>query len=349
MYRFNVKITQWYKKNFRSLPWRETRDPYLIWISEIILQQTRIEQGLPYFEKFASKFPTVKDLAMAKEEDVLKLWQGLGYYSRARNMHHAARQIVEDFGGKFPDTYAQILKLKGVGSYTAAAIATIAFDLKEVAVDGNVYRFATRYFGVRTPINTPKCEKEIIALLKEQLPETGTGDFTQAAIEIGALICKPKNPLCVSCPVADTCYALRNNEIEQLPVKLKKLKRKTRYFNYFIFNDKGHYHIRRRTEKDIWQGLYEFPLLEKDETVSKKQLSEELEKRFGISNLSPEDITEVFDTKHVLTHQDIYARFWKINAKCPIIVNQNTLIIKKEEIDRYPVSRLVELFLETPH
>lgn len=349
MYRFNVKITQWYKKNFRSLPWRETKDPYLIWISEIILQQTRIEQGLPYFQKFASRFPTVKDLAMAKEEEVLKLWQGLGYYSRARNMHRAARQIVEDFGGKFPGDYAQILKLKGVGSYTAAAIATIAFDLKEVAVDGNVYRFATRYFGVKTPINTPKCEKEIVALLKEHLPQKGTGDFTQATIEIGALICKPKNPLCNSCPVADTCYALRNKEIDILPLKVKKLKRKRRYFNYFIFEDKQHYCIRKRTEKDIWQGLYEFLQVEKPEIAEKSELIKGIEKQFGISGLEVGDLTEIFEAKHVLTHQDIYARFWKINVKCPIIVNQNTLIIKKGEIDHYPVSRLVELFLEAHH
>lgn len=347
MYGFTVKITQWYKKNFRPLPWRETRDPYLIWISEIILQQTRIEQGLPYFKKFAEKYPGVADMAMAEEEEILKLWQGLGYYSRARNMHKASKEIMQKFNGRFPDNHSDILKLTGVGSYTAAAIGSIAFDLREVAVDGNVYRFATRYFGIKTPINTTSCEKEIVSLLKDMMPHKNVGEFTQATIEIGALICKPKNPLCAECPVSETCYALRNNQIEQLPVKQKKIKRRNRYFNYFIFNEPGKYFVQKREGKDIWQGLYEFPLIEQSELKEIKELISEIEKKFGNRGINSKDLVKIYETKHVLTHQDIYATFWKIDAKSPIIVNPNALIINKKDIVVYPVSRLVELFLKT--
>lgn len=346
MYSFNLKITKWYKNNFRPLPWRTTKDPYLIWISEVILQQTRIEQGLPYYEKFIIQFPNIESLARANEEDVLRLWQGLGYYSRARNMHAAAKQIMSNFKGKFPDNHADIIKLKGVGSYTAAAISSIAFNEKKVAVDGNVYRFATRYFGIYEPINTKKCENTIVELISENLSILNMGDFNQALIEIGALICKPKSPLCLDCPVNETCFALRKNKIEALPVKNIAQKKAIRFFNYYIFSNLDELIIQQRTENDIWKGLYEFPLIESKTELSEEKLKEIIENQFNFEGVKSSKIRNLFEVKHILTHQLIFARFWEIDAKYLNIVNPNALRIKTEEIDKYPISRLVELFCQ---
>lgn len=309
---FSPAIMEWYRQNARTLPWRETTDPYKIWLSEIILQQTRVNQGLPYYQKFVETYPTVQDLAHAEERDVLRLWQGLGYYSRARNLHQAAKFIAFDLEGVFPADYKQLLQLKGVGKYTAAAIASFAYKEKVPVVDGNVYRVLARVFGIDTDIAGSKAEGEFIALAQSLLPETGADIHNQAIMEFGALQCTPSAPLCMYCPLADICVARKTGRQQELPVKSKKVKVKTRYFNYFAFADnKGHVWMRERTDKDIWQGLYDFWLVETDAPVA------------DIDNLVPvlhtlpsSDMVVNPDAtiyKHVLSHQIIKAKFFYIN------------------------------------
>ena len=335
---FSSIILQWFKKNGRALPWRETRDPYAIWLSEIILQQTRIEQGRPYWERFMRRWPTVNDLAAASEDEVLREWQGLGYYSRARNLHTTAKQIVAL--GHFPDTYDEIRRLKGVGDYTAAAIGSIAFDLPVAVVDGNVYRVLARHFGISTPINTTEGKKEFAALAQE-LMENGFStsnsqlnnysQYNQAMMDFGAMQCTPTSPDCMACPLAETCSALREGRVGELPVKRKTLKVKERHLTYIYIRYQGETALRRRPAGDIWQGLYEPLVMENGE--------------FRMEN--PQLIRK--NVKHVLTHRIIYADFWLWEPEERPQLPENYFWIKEEDIDQYGVPRLVELLLEELH
>lgn len=347
MQQFSGKITDWYLKNKRDLPWRNTGDAYLIWLSEIILQQTRVDQGMSYYLKFAREFPTVNHLAKAHNDKVMKLWQGLGYYSRARNLHAAAKTVSTDFKGKFPSEYEQILSLKGVGEYTAAAIASFAFNKPHAVVDGNVYRVLSRVFGIETPIDSTQGKKEFLQLANELLNKKAPGNHNQAIMEFGALQCKPANPDCGVCPLQANCYAFAKKKVGELPVKAKKTKVRDRYFNYIVFHQKGNTIIKKRTEKDIWINLFDFPLIETDKELSEAKLlsSAELKKmvakeKFVVRSVSPYK-------KHILSHQKIYARFWELELKTlPKFKESSYKQIKLKDIHEFAVPRLIDLWLE---
>lgn len=315
---FSKTLTHWYSNNKRNLPWRETNNPYYIWLSEIILQQTQVKQGLPYYEAFVSKFPTVFDLAKADESDVLKLWQGLGYYSRARNLHASAKYVAKNLKGKFPDNYKDLLKLKGVGDYTASAIASICFNEVTAVVDGNVYRVLSRYFGIDTPINSSKGAKEFKVLAQELIDKKQPAEFNQAIMEFGATQCKPKNPYCNICPFNEGCIAFNTNRIAELPVKIKSAKAKKKYFNFLVFISEDEQTILEKREgKGIWQNLYQFPLIETEKHISEEEdFNKLLEKHdllkglpFELSLYNKEPII------HKLSHQHLYTKFWVINLE----------------------------------
>ena len=320
---FTVAILEWFRENGRVLPWRETHDPYAIWLSEIILQQTRIEQGKPYWERFMKRWPTVEALAQASEDEVLREWQGLGYYSRARNLHEAAKQIVE-MGG-FPKTVEGIKRLKGVGDYTAAAIGSIAFNLPAAVVDGNVYRVLARHYGIETPINTTEGKKEFTALANSLLPANEASAFNQAMMDFGAIQCTPVNPQCAVCPLQETCVALHDGKTASLPVKRKTLKVQERHLVYIYVRHQGKTAIHRRAAGDIWQGLYE-PWL--TETVP----SGAILLRQGV--------------KHVLTHRILYADFYLWEPAEQPQLPDDYFWIPEADIDQYGVPRLIELLLE---
>ena len=320
---FTVAILEWFRENGRVLPWRETHDPYAIWLSEIILQQTRIEQGKPYWERFMKRWPTVEALAQASEDEVLREWQGLGYYSRARNLHEAAKQIVE-MGG-FPKTVEGIKRLKGVGDYTAAAIGSIAFNLPAAVVDGNVYRVLARHYGIETPINTTEGKKEFTALANSLLPTNDASAFNQAMMDFGAVQCTPVNPQCTVCPLQETCVALHEGKTASLPVKRKTLKVQERHLVYIYVRHQGMTAIHRRAAGDIWQGLYE-PWL--TEAVP----SGAILLRQGV--------------KHVLTHRILYADFYLWEPAEQPQLPDDYFWIPEADIDQYGVPRLIELLLE---
>ena len=341
MISFSKTLLQWYSKNKRELPWRGTEDPYKIWLSEIILQQTRIAQGLPYYLKFISAYPTVFDLAKAKETDILKLWQGLGYYSRARNMHTAAKTVVEEYNGRFPNSYGKLIQLKGIGDYTASAIASICFGEPTPVVDGNVYRVLSRYFGVDLPINSTEGIRYFKKLATEVMDATDIANYNQAIMEFGALQCRPKNPDCGSCPLSTGCLALKENRVAVLPVKLKQNKVRIRHFNYLVYLDnKGNTVLNKRTGKGIWQHLYEFPLIEADRLLEPGEVYENLAQK-------DTDAEEVVLWKedpvvHKLSHQQLITRFWIVQLKEEI-----TDGIPLENLEDYPVPVLVSEFLDT--
>ena len=327
---FTTTILQWFQANGRTLPWRETRDPYAIWLSEIILQQTRIEQGRPYWQRFMQRWPTVEALANATEDEVLREWQGLGYYSRARNLHTAAQQVVA-MGG-FPTTLEGIKALKGVGDYTAAAIGSIAFDLPAAVVDGNVYRVLSRYFGINTPINTTVGKKEFTELAQDLLLPAlnregkGAGLFNQAMMDFGATQCTPSSPNCPSCPLADSCVALREGRISELPVKQNTLKIKERHLTYVYIRCKGQTALHRRPAGDIWQGLYE-PWLAEEVPCGAVLLRQRV--------------------KHVLTHRILYADFYLWDPAERPSLPEDYFWIPEADIDNYGVPRLIEIMLES--
>ncbi len=315
--KFPNLLTQWYLQNKRDLPWRNTVNPYFIWLSEIMLQQTRVAQGLPYFLRFTEAFPTVFDLAKASEEEVLKLWQGLGYYSRARNLHKTAQQVAFEFDGEFPKSYAELLKLKGIGEYTAAAIASFSYNENVPVVDGNVYRVLARYFDVETDIASSGAKKEFTQLAAELLPKGQANVFNQAIMEFGALQCTPKNPDCENCIFNNSCAALQKKKVAMLPVKSKKVKVRTRHFNYLVFSDEiKNTLIEKRTQKGIWHNLYEFPLLETETALTENELLKLLQNQQFVSN-------EVLHfhwynsetTVHKLTHQHLNINFWEIKVE----------------------------------
>ena len=322
---FNVTLLDWFRENGRDLPWRQTRDPYAIWLSEIILQQTQVKQGWEYWERFMHRWPKVEDLAAASEDDVLREWQGLGYYSRARNLHFAARQILSL--GHFPDTLEEIKKLKGVGDYTAAAIASIAFGLPAAVVDGNVYRVLARHYGIDTPINTTEGKKVFAALAQELLPSTEASAYNQAIMDFGAIQCTPQSPHCERCPLVESCEAFRTGRIAQLPVKLKNLKIHERHLTYIYIRCQGQTAIRRRGPGDIWQGLWEPVLVEADSVIpSAAQLLRK-------------------NVKHVLTHRVLYADFYLLESNDKPEIPLDYIWIPESDIDNYALPRLIEVLL----
>lgn len=311
---FAQKLLQWYPENKRDLPWRNTQNPYIIWLSEIILQQTRVAQGLPYFQKFIENYPTVDDLAASPQEEILRLWQGLGYYSRARNLHKCAKQVVEDHQGKFPNTYKSLLKLQGIGQYTAAAIASFAYKEKVAVVDGNVFRVLSRYFGIDTDISSTAGKKEFQDLANQAISPDHPDEYNQAIMEFGALQCTPKKADCNSCPLQSGCYAYNNNLVEKLPVKNKKIKVSTRAFLYHDIECNGKTITKTRGPKDIWEGLTDFPLVE---FQSPENIDPEESKLFHeLQAFSPTINFESEKTyKHILTHQKIFSNF--VSFKIP--------------------------------
>ena len=312
---FTQLLLKWNKTQSRPMPWKGEKNPYLIWLSEIILQQTRVEQGLPYFERFKSTFPTVHHLANAPEDKVMKLWEGLGYYSRARNLHATAKRISQELKGVFPSTYADILTLKGVGPYTAAAIASFAFDLPHAVVDGNVYRVLSRFYNNNEPIDTTKGKVAFTELAQTLLDAKAPGVYNQAIMDFGATVCVPKSPDCPSCPMSKSCQAFAKNTVDQLPVKSKKLVRKKRFFNYLVLKDeKENTVINKRQEKDIWRNLYEFPMIETTDMAT----LEELQNTSSWKNWLPGSVGNIMPSKpfsQALTHRQIIAVFWEISVK----------------------------------
>ena len=342
MQSFAPTLLHWFADNARDLPWRHTRDPYAIWLSEIILQQTRIQQGQAYWERFMRRWPTVEQLAEASEDEVLREWQGLGYYSRARNLHTAARQIVAL--GHFPDTFDDIRRLKGVGDYTAAAIASIAFGLPVAVVDGNVYRVLARHFGIDTPINSTEGKHTFAQLAQELLPHNEAAAFNQAMMDFGATQCTPQSPRCLLCPLADTCDALHTGRTDTLPVKQKKMKVKERHMTYIYIRCNDETAIRRRGSGDIWQGLWE-PLLADDRTDdAKTSPSGELEG--GLDWVDQCRLVKA-NVRHVLTHRVITADFFLLETTVRPQLPPEYIWIREADIDNYALPRLIEILLQS--
>lgn len=342
---FSEDLISWYLTNKRNLPWRETKNPYNIWLSEIILQQTRVQQGTPYYLKFIEAFPTIHDLARAKEDKVLKLWQGLGYYSRARNLHATAKEISQNHKGVFPDSYKELLKFKGIGSYTASAISSICFNRPEVVVDGNVYRVLSRIFGIETPINTHPAQKEFREIGSLLMDEKRPGKFNQALMEFGALQCVPANPDCQNCVFKDICFAYKTSSIDKLPVKRKPKPVRNRYFNFLVFlSDDDETILQQRKKKDIWKKLYQFPLIETPELSDLNQLKayQEFQDYFKMIKQYKISLHNEIPIIHKLTHQNIHARFWIIYSD-KIYGHKVSL----SRIDDFPVPKLIEEFMES--
>lgn len=334
---FANQLINWYEQNKRDLPWRETNDPYRIWLSEIILQQTRVAQGLPYYLAFIDKYPSVTHLAKATETEVLRLWQGLGYYSRARNLHACAKMVVDDFGGEFPNSFEGLLKLKGIGRYTAAAIASFAFEKPTAVVDGNVYRVLSRVFGIEEDISSSKGPKVFEDLANQLIDRDNPGAYNQAIMEFGAIQCSPKSPACGICPFSASCFAYNHDCIELLPIKTKKVKVKKRYFTYLVFKFDDRWFLKERVKKDVWQGLFDFHLLET------KTISEPVELTFLIQQLGLEQAKIGVPSKiyeHVLTHQRIFANFVEINVDEQSL---NKIIGFDDRLESYSIEQIREL------
>jgi len=344
MEKYRKALTGWYNDSKRELPWRESRDPYTIWVSEVILQQTRVRQGMEYYHNFLSHFPNIPALAMAPEEEVLKVWQGLGYYSRARNMHHAAKTMMQEYEGRFPSDYAAIRKLKGIGDYTAAAIASISFRLPYAVVDGNVFRVLSRQFGISTPIDSSAGKKEFYELAQSLLDRTNPGEFNQALMEFGALHCLPSQPLCGECPFCESCHAFARGTVADYPVKTKLARQKERYFNYLYLHRSSSLFLEKRGEKDIWRNMYQFPLIETPAASSPETVMASREWKNVLREL-PFVVESVYPERvHLLTHQRLHIRFFKIKLEGSILP-ELLLNIQSDEIDRYPVPKPVENFL----
>lgn len=340
---FSNVLINWYLQNKRDLPWRKTTDPYPIWLSEIMLQQTRVAQGMPYFLSFTTSFPTVFDLAKADEEQVLKLWQGLGYYSRARNLHKTSQIIANEMNGVFPNSYNDLLKLKGIGEYTAAAIASFSYNEGVPVVDGNVFRVLSRYFDIETDIAQASAKKEFAALALELMPKDNPALFNQAIMEFGALQCVPKNPDCSICVFNESCGALQKNKVNQLPVKSKKLKARNRYFNYIIAIDEiKNTIIQKRTSKGIWHNLYEFPLIETESVEDFDTIAHQVQHFLPVENkvvsllgYNEESII------HKLSHQHLHIKFWKATVKGKLEKG-----IDLETLKTFPFPIVIHNFIE---
>ena len=340
---FSKKLVEWYWEHLRDLPWRNTQDAYKIWLSEIILQQTRVVQGLPYYEKFIQHYPNINSLAEAKEQEVLRLWQGLGYYTRARNLHKCAGEVVKNYSGKFPQTFQELKKLPGIGDYTAAAIASFAFSVPVAVVDGNVYRVLSRIFGIEKNIASPDGKRFFFTLANELIPNGEPGTYNQAIMEFGARHCLPQNPRCDECMFSKRCVAFQEGSVERLPVKIKELKKRKRYFNYFIVRIGQRILMTKRTGKDIWKGLFDFPHLETTRNIRPQKIL----KKFPLECISHVSS----DYKHLLTHQLIHARF--IEVKLPAgrkpptsSFFSNARLYSVKQIEKAPKPRLIARYLE---
>ena len=344
MPQFHKILNDWYKQNKRDLPWRSNSIPYDVWVSEIILQQTRVEQGKDYFLRFIEKFPDVKSLADAPEIEVLKIWQGLGYYSRARNMHGAARQVMYDFNGQFPDTYENIKKLKGIGEYTAAAIASISFRLPFAAIDGNVYRVLSRIFGISTPVDSTTGKKEFTNLAMELIDLQNPGRFNEALMEFGALQCTPRNPKCNTCPFQNQCSAFSHNAVNQFPVKTNKTKVRHRFFNYFYLEHEKSIFLEKRETNDIWQNLYQLPLIETSISLTTEELLTDKKFKTLFDNLAINIESVSAEIIHLLSHQKLHVRFIEISISKPNL-KSNWIKIKPEDVSEYPIPQLIDNFL----
>lgn len=345
---FSEKLLIWYNENKRPLAWRKTKDAYKIWLSEIIMQQTQIAQGTAYYHKFVKNYPTIHDLAKASEAQVLYHWQGLGYYTRARNLQATAKYISEKLNGKFPDTYVELRKLKGVGDYTASAIASFAFGKIHPAIDGNVQRVLTRIFGLHEAINTGASKKEISAVAEKIIDRNNPGIFNQAMMDFGSIHCKAKKPLCSLCPFKDECYAFRESKIDELPVKKKALEKQDRFMYYFIplisEKSKNYTLINLRNKKGIWQNLYDFPLIEDKKAIPDKEIKESIKKQLDLSNKEAEIKEFPKEYKHILSHRTLYVKFYTIK---PEKDNPMPNIYKKvfiNELQNYPFPQLIRRF-----
>jgi A/G-specific adenine glycosylase len=342
---FQKRLLDWAQSIHRPMPWKGEKDPYLVWLSEIILQQTRVEQGLPYFEKFKSAYPRVQDLATAPQDELMKLWEGLGYYSRARNLQAAAQLVTEKWQGQFPADHSELLRLPGVGPYTAAAIASFAFGLPYAVLDGNVFRILARISGNDTPIDTTEGKKFFSALAENLLDKERPAPYNQAIMDFGALQCIPKNPNCKSCPFADACAAFRNGTVDQLPVKAKKLVRKDRYFHYFILRWGEQLLIQKRTDKDIWQQLYEFPLIETDQLDYSSWEKSELWRALGLPAALPVQRT-AGPFRQQLTHQRIVGIFREFRlTESPFSLPDTYLVINRKNLTKFAFPKLIDCYL----
>ncbi|MCB9001160.1 MAG: A/G-specific adenine glycosylase [Bacteroidales bacterium] len=343
---FKEVLLDWYKKNGRELPWRGISTPYFIWVSEVILQQTRVNQGMEYYFRFISKFPDIESLANAPIDELMKVWQGLGYYSRARNLQAGARQVVSDYGGKLPETYEELLKIKSLGHYAAAAVASFAFNKVVPAVDGNVFRILSRVFGIFTPIGSTSARKEFFSLAQELISKENPAAFNQAIIDFGALVCTPRNARCETCPMSGFCYAFSNNIVYKLPVKQKKVPPKDRFLCYFMIRKGNYTFVRRREENDIWHSLYEFPVLE-----TKGQLSHEeilvhpfFTELFGNVDVKIHSISDPI--KHQLSHLTIWAQFVIVSVdSVPYLVKSKYRQVKIDELEKFSVPRLIDSYM----
>lgn len=343
---FAGEIIEWYKVNKRDLPWRSTTDPYIIWLSEIIMQQTRVEQGTPYFIRFAEKYPTVADFASAREDEILKLWQGLGYYSRGRNMHHTARLVMEEHAGYFPSDYESLIRLKGVGEYTAAAISSFSSDEARAVVDGNVFRLLSRFFGIDIPVNSGKGKKAFTELANELIDKSRPGIYNQAAMEFGSLVCRPRNPACQDCVLRQGCEAYRTGRINELPVKLKTGKTRDRYFNYVLASSSRGILMNKRGPGDIWENLYELPLFETAELYEPGDLvnSEQFKNTFG-HQARIRSVTK--PPVHILSHQKLYATFIEIeNYSEQFAPESGWFYVKMDDIEKMAQPKLIFQFFK---
>jgi A/G-specific adenine glycosylase len=342
---FSKRLLKWYKINKRDLPWRGTTDPYKIWLSEVILQQTQVIQGLTYYLKFVKHYPDVKFLAKAPSDEVMKHWQGLGYYSRARNLHEAAKMVADKHKGVFPKTYDEIRELKGVGDYTAAAIASLAFNLPYAVVDGNVYRVLSRVFGIDLAIDSTEGKKYFQKLADELLDKKEAANYNQAVMEFGALYCRPVNPDCANCIFIDKCVAFQKQKVSELPFKSKKTKVRDRYFNYVVFRYKNDLYLQKRTKKDIWQDLYEFFLIETD----KKQKPEAILKNKMLNEMvSPKNMilkSVSKDYKHILSHQNLHTIFYLVELKL-LLKTKSLKKVNIKSLNKYALPRLIEKYLK---
>ncbi|MFT5165138.1 MAG: A/G-specific adenine glycosylase [Saprospiraceae bacterium] len=343
---FSKKLLKWFTTNHRPMPWKEVKNPYHIWLSEIILQQTRVAQGLPYYEHFVEKYPTVFELANAREDEVMKSWEGLGYYSRARNLHATAKQIAFEKGGEFPNTYEEIKALKGIGPYTAAAIASFAFDLPYAVLDGNVYRVFSRCFGIKTPIDATAGKKEFTLLADDLLNKKYPADYNQALMDFGATHCTPKKPKCESCPFQKDCSAYQSNRISEYPVKSKKITIRHRYFNYLVIRSANDLILNKRTSKDIWTNLYEFPMIETDVLLEK----EEIEQQASEAGLLPDSAKFVKSSKplkQTLTHQRINARFWEYKVDPSGFYKKSAFIfVQEDKLTKFAFPKIIDWYLK---
>ncbi|MBS1932406.1 MAG: A/G-specific adenine glycosylase [Bacteroidetes bacterium] len=345
---FSKKLLQWNsEENKRSMPWKGEKDPYKIWLSEIILQQTRVEQGWAYYENFIKTFPTVHDLAKAPEKEVFKMWEGLGYYNRCRNLIQTAKKISTEYNGKFPSSYDEIKNLKGIGPYTAAAISSFAFNLPYAVVDGNVERILSRYFGINTPVDTAEGKKKFTTLADSLLDKATPGKYNQAIMDFGAVICKPKNPLCDQCVQSKKCYAFLQHKIEELPVKKKTIAKKIRWLYYFIVEVDDEIYIRKRTEKDIWQNLYEFVLLETQRSITEKEIlkSSVAKTFFANEKYAVKHISPVY--KQQLSHQTINGSFIHVRLKKPVKDSGAYFLVNKKEIKKYAFPKFITHHLKS--